>query len=52
MAMGVSGGFCFFWGEDHFLSYFLNSGISKHRFDLLCVEDIEQARAELSYARL
>ena len=37
-------------GAGNFLSYFLNFGISKHRFDRLCVGDVEQARAELCSA--
>ena len=49
---GFLGAFVWGGGAGHFLSYFSNSGISKHRFDQLCVEEIEQARAELSYAWL
>ena len=42
----------FVWGGRPFPFLFLNSGKPKHIFDQLCVKEIEQAGAELSYSPL
>ena len=47
--MGVSGGFCL-GGQAISFPIFKNFYNSKHRFERLCVKEIEQAGADFSHA--